>query len=124
MLTFFLFIIGIIALILWSGVLFTFGYVVGLLTAKKEEDEFAERELHMDIQQAMDDPIFSKFINDKPFVKVLLARNALSDVWYDNNAVQIGINNPADYDDIVYQAIQTANQATFTYIANKSKQDR
>lgn len=123
MLTFFIIIIVFcIALAIWSCILFILGLTLGALALMKDREapyKHYKQELNMSIQEVIDNPIFLKFMSDRPFVKTLVARNALSNLYFDDEVMQLVIHSPAEYEEIIHDAIQDAKEVNFTYNLKK-----
>jgi hypothetical protein len=119
---------GIIVLILWSGLFIMLGFTLGLLSKRKKQkpapqhpecenisQNTSQDQEELSFAQAMDNPIFSQFVSDRPFMKSWLVNNLITSVWFDDATIEVGVANLQRHQDLLKEALKDADEISFIF---------
>lgn len=103
---------------LWSAVLLIMGFMSGRLCEKDSQEKSEVDTVECTFASAMDNPTFSRFIQNKPMLKELLVMGSVCFLEITDETIEIAIAAPMDHQDAINKAMEDAVEINLLYEVN------
>lgn len=109
-------IVGFLVLVLWSLIVLVLGFMSGKLAEKEAQQAHQHPEMvECTFANAIDNPAFSRLIQDKPLLKELLIVGSVSFLEITDETIEIAIALPKNHQEAINQAMQDAVEVNLVY---------
>ncbi len=94
------------------------GFMAGRLAEKDSQEKVDGDMVECTFASAMDNPAFSRFIQNKPMLKELLVMGSVCFLEITDETIEIAIASPIDHQDAINKAMEDAVEINLLYEVN------
>jgi hypothetical protein len=109
---------GFLMFCLWSVVVLAMGFMSGRLSEKDAQEKQGKDSVECTFAAAMDNPTFSRFIQNKPMLKELLVMGSVCFLEITDETIEIAIAAPINHQEAINKAMEDALEINLLYEVN------